>query len=302
MISPSHFKRTTLAFSVLSLLTFCGCQSLSESARYIDDSMPWNSKQAEQRRHEQAAARIVAIWSHDVLSTPKQGAIQGFGGRMYFYNRRQEAVKVEGQLIVYAFDDTGKTVTDHSKMAPTRKYIFRADQLQSHLSESELGPSYSFWIPWQKIGGQERKISLVPVFIPEQGEVINGLFSKAVLPGKTTTPDGTTEQDQLVNAASGKAMRVDTYTHRNANTAPAVRNTQTIDLSPNLTRHMATAPPQRVAPTSYSNNASEMATSYPTTQSANAPYVSSRRPTGIHINTNPSGLKSIKLGPPKRHQ
>ena len=187
-------------------------------------------------------------------------------------------------------------------MAPTRKYIFRAEQLQSHLSESELGPSYSFWIPWQKIGGQERKISLVPVFIPEQGEVINGLFSKAVLPGKTSTPDGTTEQDQLVNAPSEKAMRVDTYTHRDTNTAHGVRNTQTIDLSPNLTRHMTTAPPQRVAPTSYSNNVSEMATSYPTKQSANAPYVSSRRPTGIQINTNPSGLKSIKLGPPRRNQ
>jgi len=302
MIPPSNFKRTALAFSVLSFLTLSGCQSLSESARSLDDSMPWNSKQAAQRRHEQAAARIVAIWSHDVLSTPKQGPIQGFGGRMYFYNRRQEAVEVEGQLIVYAFDDTGKTVTDHTKMAPTRKYVFRADQLQSHLSESELGPSYSFWIPWQKMGGQERKISLVPVFIPKQGEAINGLFSKAVLPGKKPTPDGTTEQDQLVNAPSEKAMRVDTFSNRNANTAHGLRNTQTIDLSPNLTRHMATVPPQRAAQTSYSSNASEMATSYPTNQSVNAPYVSSRRPTGIQINTNPSGLKSIKLGPPKRHQ
>ena len=205
---------------------------------------PGTPGRAEQRRHEQAAARIVAIWSRCSLD-PKQGPIQGFGGRIYFYNRRQEAVKVEGQLIVYAFDDTGKTVTDHTKMAPTRKYIFRAEQLQSHLSESELGPSYSFWIPWQKIGGQERKISLVPVFIPEQGEVINGLFSKAVLPGKTSTPDGTTEQDQLVNAPSEKAMRVDTLPPR-YKYCTRVRNTQTIDLSPNLTRHMTTLT-QRVA-------------------------------------------------------
>ncbi len=198
MTPPSHFQRVVLIAAAYFTFSFTGCQSLSESAKTLDDSMPWNSQQAAQRRHEESAARIVAIWSHDVLSTPQQGAIQGFGGRMYFYNRRQEAVEVDGQLIVYAFDDTGMAVTDHTKRAPNRKYVFRAEQLQSHRSESELGPSYSFWIPWQKLGGEERKISLVPVFIPNEGEIINGLFSKVVLPGNNPNRNEQGDQDRLV--------------------------------------------------------------------------------------------------------
>ena len=98
MSSPSTLRHTKLLLISMISFSLVGCQSLSESARKLDDSMPWNAEQAARRHHENSAARIVAIWSHDVLSTPNNGAVQGFGGRMYFYNRRQEAVKVEGQL------------------------------------------------------------------------------------------------------------------------------------------------------------------------------------------------------------
>jgi len=303
MSSPSTLRYTTLV--IFSFISFglAGCQSLSESAKKLDDSMPWNAEQAAQRNHENSAARIVAIWSHDVLSTPNNGAVQGFGGRMYFYNRRQEAVNVEGELIVYAFDDTGTTLTDHSQRTPSRKYVFREDKLESHLSESELGPSYSFWIPWQKLGGVQRKISLVPVFIPKDGEIITGLFSKVVLPGNRTSPGDFTEQDQLVRMQERESMRVDTFGHNdvaNYSSRAMRQKTQTIDVSPNLTRHMANATQQVIPPTNVSNNAANAPALDPIPLPNYDQYNARRRPTGIQTRVNPSGLKTIKLGPPQR--
>ena len=303
MSSPSTLRHTKLLLISMISFSLVGCQRLSESARKLDDSMPWNAEQAARRHHENSAARIVAIWSHDVLSTPNNGAVQGFGGRMYFYNRRQEAVKVEGQLIVYAFDDTGTTATNHNQRNPSRKYVFREDKLESHLSESELGPSYSFWIPWQKLGGDERKISLVPVFIPKDGEIINGLFSKVVLPGNRTSPSGSSEQDQLVRMPQKGSMRIDTFGHHdvaNHSAQSMGQKTQTINVSPNLTRHMANAPRQLITPTDFSSKAANAAQLGPNPLPNYDQYNDRRRPTGIQTRVNPSGLKTIKLGPPNR--
>ncbi|MBA61044.1 MAG: hypothetical protein CMJ76_01645 [Planctomycetaceae bacterium] len=265
--------------------------------------MPWNTEQAARRQHEESAARIVAIWTHDVLSTPNHGAVQGFGGRMYFYNRKQQAVEVEGQLVVYAFDDTDQPVANHSQRQPNRKYVFRAEQLQTHISESELGPSYSFWLPWQKFGGDERKISLVPVFIPNKGNVINGLFSKVTLPGNNRNQNDTHSKDQLVHHNQPDAMRVDTFDNRNTYknlTQTGRRNTQTINLSPNLTRHMTNAPQQVVSNINHQIGSTER----PQTPTVALPnyddYNARRRPTGIQTSVNRSGLKTIKIGPPQR--
>ena len=303
MNSPSSFLTFKLVILGSITLGLAGCKTLSESAKTLDDSMPWNAEQAAKRQHEDSAARIVAIWTHDILSTPDNGAVQGFGGRMYFYNRRQEAVEVEGQLIVYAFDDTGLSVADHTQRAPNRKYVFREDKLESHLSESELGPSYSFWIPWQKLGGHERKISLVPVFIPKHGEVINGLFSKVVLPGNRTTPNESNPYDQLVDIERKRSMRVDTFGHTDLSdhaSQTTRQNTQTISVSPNLARHMASEPQRLIAPSNFSNDTPSSPVYDPATLPNYDQYNARRRPTGIQTRVNPSGLKTIKLGPPQR--
>ena len=301
MISPQPLLRFGLICIALTTLALTsGCKSLSNSTKALDDAMPWNSEQAAKRKHEESASRIVAIWAHDVLSTPTSGAVQGFGGRMYFYNRKQEAVEVEGQLVVYAFDDTNNPTADHSDRQPNRKYVFRADQLSSHLTESELGPSYSFWIPWQKLGGHGKKVSLVPVFIPTDGNVINGLFSKVTLPGNSPNHQKQNNGDRLVNAQQQRSMRVDTLERHPADDAVYRRNTQTINVSPSLSRHMAAAPQQVVRTT---NATSPAPVTIPSTSNALPnydDYNARRRPTGIKTTVNPSGLKTIKLGPPQR--
>jgi len=91
--------------------------------------------------------KVVAMWKDTILYRADQPQpVRGFGGRLMFYGEKSEKpVKVEGTLTVYAFDET------HSKKEdprPTRKYVFTAEQFALHYSKSDIGHSYSVWLPW----------------------------------------------------------------------------------------------------------------------------------------------------------
>jgi hypothetical protein len=133
-----------------------------------------------------APARIVAIWSPATLNVPGKPPIRGFGGRLYFYNDDNQAVPVEGQLVVYAYDDTGRR--EPSK-TPDKRFGFKPEQLASHYSPGSLGASYSIWIPWDPVGGPAAEISLVPAFTSSNGKVVMGQPSRNSLPGRA--PDAT---------------------------------------------------------------------------------------------------------------
>jgi hypothetical protein len=90
---------------------------------------------------------------------------------------------VEGSLVVYAYDDTG---AGPMQTPPTRKFVFPAEQLNEHYSESMLGHSYSFWLPWDKVGGEPRHISLIARFEPLKGPPIKSEITRHILPGIPT--------------------------------------------------------------------------------------------------------------------
>ena len=46
------------------------------------------------------------MWSDAVYTQPGLPPTRGFGGRLYFYDAHDQPVKVEGQLVVYAYDDS----------------------------------------------------------------------------------------------------------------------------------------------------------------------------------------------------
>jgi hypothetical protein len=125
--------------------------------------------------------RLIPIWTHTVLNQPSKPGVRGFGGRVMFYNGdQQKPVKVDGTLTVYAFDGSlGGIATGK----PERKYVFTPEQLANHYSETMLGHSYSFWLPWDKAGGELRKLSLVARFEPLDGPATLSEASQQVLPG-----------------------------------------------------------------------------------------------------------------------
>ncbi len=66
---------------------------------------------------------------------------------------------------------------------PARKYVFRAEELAGHYSESKLGHSYSFWVPWDRVGGPQRQVSLIARFKSAQGGVVMSEMTRHLLPG-----------------------------------------------------------------------------------------------------------------------
>jgi hypothetical protein len=125
--------------------------------------------------------RMVGTWTDTVLTQPGQKSQRGFGGRLVFYGRKEEKpILVEGQLVVYAFDEAGRQVTDNR---PTRRYVFPADQIPRHMSKSEIGASYSFWLPWDEAGGPQTDVSLICRFEPTKGSVVTSEQTRHRLPG-----------------------------------------------------------------------------------------------------------------------
>ena len=117
-----------------------------------------------------APTKVVAIWTDTVLHQPGKPATRGFGGRLMFYGQDESTpIKVNGTLVVYGFDEEGRSPSD---VKPDRKYVFPADQLPRHYSKSRLGHSYSVWVPWDAVGGPRKEISLIVRFIPTKGVAV----------------------------------------------------------------------------------------------------------------------------------
>jgi hypothetical protein len=124
---------------------------------------------------------MVSTWTDTVLSQQGKKPQRGFGGRLIFYAEDEEKpVVVDGQLVVYAFDETGREPSDNK---PTRRYVFPPDQIPLHMSKSDLGATYSFWLPWDEAGGAQTEVSLICRFEPKGGSVITSEQTRQRLPG-----------------------------------------------------------------------------------------------------------------------
>lgn len=166
------------------LLALSGCAEvdltkplLSFDVFDMRKGIPWGHGQDGKLEHP---LKVTAFWTDSIMTTTGQPATRGFGGRLMFYGSGKDPIKVNGELAVYAFDETNRDPTDPR---PTRKFVITAEQLKQHYSKGELGDSYSVWLPWDQVGGPQTEISLIVRFTPLRGGVVVGEQSKHVLPG-----------------------------------------------------------------------------------------------------------------------
>jgi hypothetical protein len=153
----------------------------------LDNTWPFRDKDKPQ---EGIPVRMVGAWTDTVMSQPGQKSQRGFGGRLMFYDKDgKKPILVDGQLVVYAFDEAGRDPADNK---PTRRYVFPADQMPVHMSKSEIGASYSFWLPWDEAGGPKSEVSLMCRFEPKGGAVVTGEQTKHLLPGPAMSAMATT--------------------------------------------------------------------------------------------------------------
>jgi len=189
----------SMIFIAVAMTMAAGCSSLKLQK---PDIWPLNVNDK-----PEAPSRVVAIWTDTVLYQPNQPPLRGFGGRLIFYCGENNApCKVDGTLVVYAFDETDR---EPSNVKPDRKYVFTKDQLPSHYSKSKVGHSYSIWLPWDEAGEIQKEVSLIVRFMPEKGSVIVSDQTKHLLPGKTAEMLASSSNHALTQGAS-QAMPVQT--------------------------------------------------------------------------------------------
>jgi hypothetical protein len=143
--------------------------------------------------------RVLASWCDTMMTQTGQTPIRGFGGRlMFFEGKKEKPIKVEGTLVIYGFDETGR---DPSNAKPDYKFVITAEQFPAHYSKSKIGHSYSVWVPWEEVGGMQKEITLIVRFEPKVGSVVLGEQCRLTLPG-TLPPQAEAKGAPQVSAAT----------------------------------------------------------------------------------------------------
>lgn len=169
----STLCRRPVLMALAALAAAGGCAKFD-----LNRSIPWGAGENGQLERP---VRLVAMWTDTILTTPDAEPTRGFGGRLMFYaHEGSKPAKVKGSLTIYAFDETGR---DAKNTKPDRKYVFTEEQFARHYSKSALGHSYSFWLPWDAVGGPQKEISLLVRFQPTSGGVVIGEQSTHLLKG-----------------------------------------------------------------------------------------------------------------------
>ncbi len=190
MSNTSHINKKTVAACILLLLTLSGCTTMDWS-KGLDLDLPWS-------KHDkpQIPTRMVAMWTDTVMQQSGKRGVRGFGGRLMFYAKgKEQPVKVDGGMTIFAFAAGG---LDPTTTVPEKKYVFLPGQLQKYYSESELGHSYSIWLPWDEVGGRRREINLVVKFESKEGASILSKPSLQRLPGMEPQPTAVASQTKAL--------------------------------------------------------------------------------------------------------
>ncbi len=216
---------------VVGCLSLSGCQFAPKSKSW---SWPWSKKSDESKLPD----RMLPIWTDTVLHQPNQPGLRGFGGRLFFYREgNPEPIEVEGGLAVYVFDADKLSPQQPN---PEKKFVFTAEQFASHMSQSSMGPSYSVWLPWDEVGGPNRKLSLVARFEGSNGGTVISEPTIKLLPG---VGSASTESNNLANDSKGVQQAShfeptdDAQRSESTNRKKGRKTVETIELPPSFQRH-----------------------------------------------------------------
>ncbi|MFO0790140.1 MAG: hypothetical protein U0805_11855 [Pirellulales bacterium] len=194
-----------VAMLAAAMVSNLGCAKMSWKPAEmfsLDNTWPFRDENEPQ---EGTPTRMTATWADTVCSQPGKKSQRGFGGRVTFYEKdEKKPILVDGELVVYAFDETDREPTDTK---PTRRYVFPADQIPLHMSKNEFGASYSFFLPWDEAGGPRTEVSLICRFAPKKGSLISSEQARVNLPG-TMAPvakiDGRVQPPKLPEGVEAK--------------------------------------------------------------------------------------------------
>lgn len=195
--SPSTIRGALRRVVWIGLLPLVGCSAVAQPELPEWFAAPkWTSLGGT----DAPAERIVAVWTDTIMHQPGQRGVRGIGGRIIFYpDGSDESLEVDGQLTVYAYDDSQSPAAG---APPARKFVFTPEQLANRHSKSQVGDSYSVWLPWDEVGNPSRALTLIARFEPTNGPTVISEPANQLLPGTTVQP--TVQQTQLKTKIQAK--------------------------------------------------------------------------------------------------
>jgi hypothetical protein len=237
---------TTWIIVAVAALHSCGCQTLSTPKNWF--GLAPKVKETEFG----TPVKVSTMWTPAVLNRVGQPPTRGFGGRLYFYDANNKPIPVEGQLVVYAYNDS-RPGSNHQ--TPDAKYAFTPEQFTTHYSATDLGASYSIWIPWDQVGNTQTEVSLVPIFTSSGGQLVIGQSSRCLLAGPTgqLSQPGTVQHGALPPPVIRRDDGVQPASfQQNPNLPPAALapqskpgiDTLSLRLPTSMAERLAQAPPQ----------------------------------------------------------
>ena len=254
----SRFTRLSLLCGMVVAISFSGCATgIKNSMRLSSKDSMWNPVEELRAEKEKesppaAPATMVLTWKEDVYND----MYQGFGGRVFFYDKDNNAVEAEGELVIYGFDETNKSREGDKA---DKAFVFRAEEFQNHKSDSAFGVSYSVWCPWKKLGGFRKSITLVPMFVTSDQKLIKGGQTINILSGREPTPEQLSANKPYKVLGSSPAVSNADFEGAEGEssnisqvgfdeTSPDVESkikSSTINLSPNLAERVRNAAPKQ---------------------------------------------------------
>ncbi|MFO0942495.1 MAG: hypothetical protein U0930_17295 [Pirellulales bacterium] len=198
-------NRKTLACLIAVLLiggTTSGCATWKKSS----SEKSWNPKTWFKKEYQEPVS-MATIWRADRMAEPGQREMRGFGARVYFYNEKSQAIPVDGDVVVHGYVTTPSSRKTGNEQSD-KKFTYTSEQLASQYSPSDMGASYSIWVPWDEDGFRE-EVTLIATFKSKKGGVVQASPTKIYLPGKSPLPDE--QMPQVTQQVSYKKSKIPTY-------------------------------------------------------------------------------------------
>ncbi|MGQ0634312.1 MAG: hypothetical protein ACT4QC_06865 [Planctomycetaceae bacterium] len=175
----------TAALSLLvttSVLSGCATTNLFQ----------WKKDDVPKAGPKNPVVEILPLWQ------PGEGmwtgrTIRGFIGQVFFFTPQGPApAEVDGEVMVYVFDDVG---TPEEQAKPIHQFRFPAETWDAHKHKSKLGLAYSLFIPYTRPGHQEALCSLRMMFTPKNALPVHSQMVSVSLPGSKRNKSGHLSDD-----------------------------------------------------------------------------------------------------------
>lgn len=141
-------------------------------------------KQAPKANRQNPVVQIVGMWDVAEGRDPDGKRCRGFAGQILFLgNRKGTPVEVDGEVMIYVFDDVG---TPEEQAKPIHQFRFDNRAWNQHLKSGSMGPSYHCFIPYTRPGNHEANCTIRMKLTPSDNTpVVTSESAHMALRGKS---------------------------------------------------------------------------------------------------------------------